>query len=148
MKYIKQIAIILGICLIAEVLEYLIPLPIAASIYGLILMLTALMTKIIPLKEVENVADFLTGNMTILFIPSTVGIMACVDEMKKMLVPLLVISVVTTLIIMAVTGWVSQGIMYRKNSETVSTGNPGEAAKKNEERKNGEEEMKERAEQA
>ena len=111
MKYIKQIFIILAICLIAEMMEYFIPLPIAASIYGMVLMLVALMTKLIPLKEVEDVADFLTENMTIMFIPSTVGIITAVDEMKKMLIPLVVISVVTTLLIMAVTGWVSQGIM-------------------------------------
>ena len=113
-KYIKQICIILTICLIAEVMEYLIPLPIAASIYGLVLMLVALMTKIIPLKEVEGVADFLTENMAIVFIPPTVGIMASVEEMKQMLIPLIVISIVSTLLIMAVTGLVTQAIIRRK----------------------------------
>lgn len=119
-KYIKQICIILAICLIAEVMEMLIPLPIAASMYGLVLMLIALVTKIIPLKEVEGVADFLTENLSIMFIPPTVGIMACVDEMKQMLVPLVVISAVSTLIIMAVTGWVTQAIIRRtkKTQET------------------------------
>ncbi len=113
-KYIKQICIILGICLLAELLEYLIPLPIAASIYGLVLMLIALSTKIIPLKEVEGVSDFLTENMAIMFIPPTVGIMASVEEMKAMFVPLVVISVVSTLLIMTVTGWVTQAIIRRK----------------------------------
>lgn len=117
MKYIKQISIILGICLIAELLEYLIPLPIAASIYGLVLMLAALITKIIPLKEVEGVADFLTENMTIMFIPPTVGIMTSVDAIREMLVPLVVISVVSTLLIMSVTGWVAQGIMGRQKKK-------------------------------
>lgn len=113
-KYIKQICIILTICLIAELMEYLIPLPIAASIYGLVLMLLALITKIIPLKEVEGVADFLTENMAIMFIPPTVGIMASVEEVKKMLIPLFVISIVSTLLIMAVTGLVTQAIIRRK----------------------------------
>ena len=113
-KYIKQICIILGICLLAELLEYLIPLPIAASIYGLVLMLIALSTKIIPLKEVEGVSDFLTENMAIMFIPPTVGIMASVEEMKAMFVPLVVISVVSTLLIMTVTGWVTQAIIRKK----------------------------------
>ncbi|MBQ7776128.1 MAG: CidA/LrgA family protein [Lachnospiraceae bacterium] len=117
-KYIKQICIILSICLIAELMEYLIPLPIAASIYGLVLMLIALVTKIIPLKEVENVSDFLTENMAIMFIPPTVGIMASVEEMRKMLLPLIVISVVSTLLIMAVTGLVTQAIIRKKQPET------------------------------
>lgn len=122
-KYIKQICIILSICLIAELMEYLIPLPIAASIYGLVLMLIALMTKIVPLKEVEGVADFLTENMAIMFIPPTVGIMASVDEMKKMLLPLVVISVVSTLLIMTVTGLVTQAIIRRKKPEKEETRN-------------------------
>ena len=117
MKYIKQICIILGIYLIAELLEYLSPLPVAASIYGLLLMLLALMTKVIKLKDVENVSDFLTGNMAILFIPATVGIMASVEEMKKMLLPLIIISVVSTLLVMSVTGWVTQWIIRRGKGE-------------------------------
>ncbi len=113
MKYIKQICIIFGICFLAELMEHLIPLPIAASIYGLLLMLLALTTGIVKLGDVENVADFLTENMAIMFVPPVVGIIACVDEMKKMLIPLFVISIVSTLLIMSVTGWVSQGIMHK-----------------------------------
>ena len=125
MKYIKQICIILGVCLIAEVMEYLIPLPIAASIYGLLLMLLALMTKVIKLKDVENVSDFLTGNMAILFIPATVGIMASVEEIKKMLIPLCVISVVSTLLVMSVTGWVTQWIIRKRKGEKKAEGGEG-----------------------
>jgi len=133
MKYIKQISTILGICFLSEVLEYLIPLPIAASIYGLVLMLAALVTKIIPLKEVEGVADFLTENMTIMFIPATVGIMASVDAIREMLLPLVVISVATTLLIMSVTGWVAQGIMSRKKDgqETMQGGSEEKSSVQN-----------------
>ena len=122
MKYIKQTSIILGICFVAELLEHLIPLPVAASIYGLIIMLAALMTKVIKLEDVEDVADFLTGNLAIMFIPATVGIMDSVDEMKKMFIPLVVISVVTTLLIMSVTGWVAQAIMRRKGNKNKEGG--------------------------
>lgn len=118
-KYIKQICIILVICLIAEAMEYFIPLPIAASMYGLVLMLIALTTKIIPLKEVENVSDFLTENLSIMFIPPTVGIMASVEEIKQMFVPLVVISVASTLLIMTVTGRVAQAIIRRKGKQSV-----------------------------
>lgn len=125
MKYIKEICIILGVCLIAEVMEYLIPLPVAASIYGLLLMLLALITKVIKLKDVENVSDFLTGNMAILFIPATVGIMASVEEIKKMLIPLCVISVVSTLLVMSVTGWVTQWIIRKQKDEKKAKGGAG-----------------------
>ncbi|MBR4084979.1 MAG: CidA/LrgA family protein [Lachnospiraceae bacterium] len=116
-KYIKQISIILGICLMAELLEYYISLPIAASIYGLILMLLALTTKLLPLEEVQDTADFLLSNIALLFIPPTVGMMNGVEIMKQMALPLLVICIVTTLLIMGVTGLVSQMILRKGKKE-------------------------------
>ena len=117
MKYLKQLAIILLVSLIAEILEFVIPLPVAASVYGLVLMLLGLVTHIIPLEKVEDTADFFVKNISILFIPSTVGIMACIDELKQMLVPLLFISFVTTILIMGVNGKVSQFIIRRKKAK-------------------------------
>lgn len=114
MKYIKQLLIILLVSFIAEAMEYFIPLPVAASVYGLILMLIGLMTGIIPLEKVEGVADYLVGIMALMFVPPTVGIMATVDELKEMGVALVVISAVTTLIIMVVTGKIAQFILNRK----------------------------------
>lgn len=111
MRYIKQLAVILMISFIAELMEQLIPIPVAASIYGLVLMLIGLITKIIPLEKVEGAADFLVEAMPILFIPPTVSIMASVDAIKAMLVPLVVISIVSTILIMTVTGRVSQRII-------------------------------------
>lgn len=115
MKFIKQLSIILSISFIAELMEYLIPIPVAASIYGLVLMLIGLVTRIIPLEKVEGAADFLVEIMPILFIPPTVGIMTSMETLKQMLVPLTVISVVSTLLVMAVTGRVSQAIIRRED---------------------------------
>lgn len=114
MKYIKQLLIILLVSFIAEAMEYFIPLPVAASVYGLILMLVGLMTGIIPLEKVEGAADYLVEIMALMFVPPTVGIMATVDELKEMGVALVVISAVTTLIIMVVTGKVAQFILNRR----------------------------------
>lgn len=122
MKFIKQLAIILCISFIAELMEYLIPIPVAASIYGLILMLLGLVTKVIPLEKVEGAADFLVGVMPIMFIPPTVGIMTSVDALQEMLVPLCVISVVSTILIMTVTGRVSQSILRRSKAKQKAEG--------------------------
>lgn len=120
MKFIKQLAIILSISFIAELMEYLIPIPVAASIYGLVLMLIGLITKIIPLEKVEGAADFLVEIMPIMFIPPTVGIMTSVEALQQMLVPLCVISVVSTILIMVVTGRVSQNVIRRSNAKKAA----------------------------
>lgn len=117
MKFIKQLAIILSVSLIAELMEKLIPLPVAASIYGLVLMLAGLITKIIPLEKVEGAADFLVEIMPIMFVPPTVGIMTSAEALQQMLVPLCVISVASTILIMAVTGRVSQEIIRRSDKK-------------------------------
>lgn len=117
MKFVKQLAIILAVSLIAEVLEYLIPLPVAASMYGLVLMLLGLVTKVIPLEKVEGAADFLVDILPILFVPPTVGIMANIEALKEMLLPLCVISILTTVLIMAVTGRTAQGIMRKSKNK-------------------------------
>lgn len=123
MKFVKQLSIILSISFVAELMEYLIPIPVAASIYGLVLMLAGLVTKVIPLDKVEGAADFLVEAMPVMFIPPTVGIMTSVEALKQMLVPLTVISVVSTLLIMAVTGCVAQSIIRRDDSRAQRGGN-------------------------
>lgn len=128
MKYVRQLAIILSISFAAELMEALIPIPVAASIYGLVLMLAGLMTKVIPLKAVEGAADFLVEVMPVLFIPPTVGIMTSVEALKEMLIPLTVISVVSTVLIMVVTGRVSQDIIRKSSQKEPEPGAVKEAA--------------------
>jgi holin-like protein len=70
-------------------------------------------TGLIPLKEVEDAADFLVEIMPIMFIPATVGIMTSIEALKQMLVPLCVISIVSTVLVFGVTGRVTQGIIRR-----------------------------------
>ena len=118
MKYLKQLAIILTVSLLAEVLAYVIPLPVASSVYGLILMLVGLLTHIIPLKMVEDVGDFLVENMGIMFVPPTVGIIACVEELKQMWIPLLITGIVTTFLIMIITGLVTQFLVKKTGGKS------------------------------
>lgn len=117
MRFIKQITVIMGVSFLAELMEILIPLPIAASMYGLVLMLLGLATKVIPLEKVEGAADFLIEIMPLLFVPPTVSVIANVDALKSILIPLLVICITTTILIMAVTGRVAQGIMRSGKKE-------------------------------
>lgn len=130
MKFMKQLSVIFSISLIAELMENLIPLPVAASVYGLVLMLAGLMTKIIPLEKVEGAADFLVEIMPVLFIPPTVSIMTSFDVLKQLFIPITVISVVSTILVMSVTGRTAQGIMRKKSAKRGGAlGEPDEKAK-------------------
>ena len=111
MKYMKQFCIIMGISFLGELLKHFLPFPIPASIYGLVLMLAALMSGIVKLKEVEAAGDFLIETMPMMFIPAGVGLMNEWDALSDIWLPFLVIIAATTVVVMGVTGRVTQGII-------------------------------------
>ena len=108
MKFLKQFSIIVLISFLGELLHYFIPLPIPASIYGLILMLLGLQTKIIPLDAVFDASIFLIDIMPIMFIPAAAGLLDSWGLLKPILIPFAVITVASTVIVMALTGKVTQ----------------------------------------
>ena len=116
MKYVKQCLIILVISLIGELLKFMIPLPIPASIYGMVLLFTGLMTGLIKLEAVKETGIFFIEIMPVMFIPAGVGLMTSWGTLQAILVPVSIITVLTTITVMIATGWVSQTII-RKSKE-------------------------------
>ena len=113
MKYVKQFAVIGLVTLIGEILNYLLPLPVPASIYGMVLLFLCLKFRVIVLSQVEETADWFLSVMPIFFIVPTVGIMDSYLLIKNELLQIVTLSVVSTVVVMVVTGWVSQLIMRR-----------------------------------
>ena len=116
MKYLKQIAIILAVSFAGEFLNWLLPLPIPGSIYGMVILFVALMTGLIKLSSVKNVGDFLIDILPLLFIPPTVGLLDAWPVMQSFLGAIIVISVVSTIIVAVVSGHVTQSILKHKNN--------------------------------
>ncbi len=111
MKYLKQFVIILLISFLGEILHYLIPLPVPASIYGILLMLLCLHFRIFAADEVRETGIFLIEIMPVMFIPAAVGLMESWTIIKPSLVQYLVVIVISTIIVMAVSGLVTQKII-------------------------------------
>lgn len=121
MKYVRQFWIILLISAVGEALHTLLPLPVPASVYGLVLMLGALMSGVLKLEQVEKTADFLVEIMPLMFIPAGVGLLTSWDVLRPVFVPVTVITVITTVVVMVVTGRVTQFVI-RKNSRRQKNG--------------------------
>lgn len=113
MKYIRQFAVILTVSFLGEVLKSLIPLQIPASIYGLLLMLAALCLHIIPLEAVSDAGKFLIEIMPLMFIPAAVGLTESWGRISPILGKLLVVTAVSTVAVMAVSGRVTQAVLRR-----------------------------------
>ena len=116
MKYLKQIAIILAVSFLGEFLNWLLPFPIPGSIYGMVILFVALMTGVIKLSSVKNVGDFLIDILPLLFIPPTVGLLEAWPIMQGFLGAIIVISIVSTIIVAAVSGRVTQYFLKNKNN--------------------------------
>jgi len=117
MKYIKQLLIILTISLLGEILKIFIPLPIPASIYGMAILFTCLMTGIIKLESIKETGKFLIEVMPIMFIPAGVGLMDSFPIIRPIIGPIAIITVVALITVMFSTGWVSQHIIRKKGEK-------------------------------
>lgn len=111
MKYLKQLLIILAISFVGEALKYFLPLPIPASIYGMVLLFILLLTGVVKLDDVQDVGKFLIEIMPVMFIPAGVGLMASWGVLKPMLVPVVVIIVVSLVLVMGISGWITQRVI-------------------------------------
>ncbi len=104
MKYLSQIAIIMSISFVGELLNSIIPLPVPGSIYGLVIMFVLLVTGILKVDNVKKTGDFLLSMMPIMFVGPVVGLMNSYNSYKSIIIPVIVISMVTTVVTMIVTG--------------------------------------------
>lgn len=119
MKYLKQFLIILVISLIGELLNKLLPLPVPASIYGMVILFIGLLSGVIKLSSVKEAGSFLIEIMLVMFIPAGVGLMSSWLNLKPIIIPVCIITVVTIFTVMIVSGHVTQFIVKRtkKNDE-------------------------------
>ena len=117
MKYLRQFLIIILVSCIGELLNFLIPLPIPASIYGLLIMLFLLTSKTLRLDAVKDAADFLIKIMPVMFIPAAVGLITYWEQLQPMLIPMCIIIVVSTILVILTTGKFTDLILKTKEEK-------------------------------
>lgn len=109
--------IIALISLAGELLNAFLPLPVPASIYGIILLFTLLMTGALKVESIKETAAFLVEIMPVMFIPAAVGLLDSFGLLRPSLLAYIVIILVSTVAVMAVSGRVTQAIIRRKNGK-------------------------------
>ena len=114
MKWLKQTAIILGITFLGEVLHVLLPFPIPAGIYGILIFFIALESKLIPLKAVMETGVLLVEVMPVMFIPAAVGLINSWEILKPTWGSFLLITVLTTVIVMGASGLATQWMLRKE----------------------------------
>lgn len=113
MKYIKQLMLILAFSCIGELLQALIPLPIPAAIYGLVLLLAALCTGLLKAEKIADTARFLIAVMPLLFVAPAVSILAHWELIAPNAVAITVVMTVSTVIVFAFSGLVTKWLQKK-----------------------------------
>ncbi|MDD6508817.1 MAG: CidA/LrgA family protein [Bacteroidales bacterium] len=113
MKFIFQFLIIMVFAFVGELLHHFIPLPIPASIYGILLLFLALEFKILKVKDIKETSSFLIAIMPIMFLPPAVGIVESWGLIKGSWLPYVLVIGVSTVVVMVVSGLVTQMIVRK-----------------------------------
>ena len=113
MKFVFQFARIMAFCLAGELLHAVLPLPIPASIYGLVLLAAALLTGLVKLEQVKQAGDFLISVMPVLFVSPMVGIAERWGLIAPHLVPIVLILLSTTALTFGLAGRITQWLIRR-----------------------------------
>lgn len=111
MKYLLQFTRIMVISFVSEILHGLLPLPIPASIYGIVILFLLLETGILPLEKVKETGKFLIEIMPVMFIPAAAGLLDSWGVIAPSLGAYVCVALVSTVVVMAVSGLVTQAVI-------------------------------------
>lgn len=117
MKYLSQIVVIFSVTLAAELVKYLLPLPIPASIYGLVLLFLLLKTGVVKLRQIEDVGNLLLDLMPLILVPPSVSFITAMGSIQDILLPVLIMGFGGTILVMAVTGKAADWVIHRQGKE-------------------------------
>lgn len=104
MKLLRQLAIILIICVAGECINRFFRLPIPGNVIGMLILLALLCSGTIKTEQIEEVSEFLLSHLAFFFVPAGVGILSSLNVIKGNWISILLIIVISTIIIMAATG--------------------------------------------
>lgn len=122
MKYLTQFLRILAFTLTGELLQRLVPLPIPASVYGLVLLFGALNTGLVKLEQVKDAGGFLISILPILFVSPAVGILDNWEAIRGALIPILALTLLSTVLTFGIAGRATQAMMGKEEKPNDASG--------------------------
>ena len=124
MKYLLQFGIIMAVSFAGELFHDFLPLPVPASIYGILILFSLLRFKILHVAQIKETAMFLISIMAFLFLPAAVGLVVAWPIMKAAILQYIAANVISLIVCMAGTGFAAQFLLSRLQKKE----NPKEAS--------------------
>ena len=113
MKYLLQFGIIMAVSFTGELFHDFLPLPVPASIYGILILFSLLRFKILHVAQIKETAMFLISIMAFLFLPAAVGLVVAWPVMKSAILQYIAANVLSLIACMAGTEFAAQFLLSR-----------------------------------
>lgn len=110
---VRGFAILLLVQFVGEMISRGLKIPVPGNVIGMGLLLLALLAGVIRLEWVEEAADLLLSHLALFFVPAGVGVMVYFELIGREWLPIVVATVVSTFVVMAVTGWTATRLAGR-----------------------------------
>ena len=123
MRYVIQLFIIICFSFAGELLHSVLPFPIPASIYGIILLFLALELKLLKVKQIREVSTTLIISMPVMFVPPAVGLVSSWENIRENWAEYIFITFASTFVVMAAAGWTTQMVIHwrKKANKSANT---------------------------
>lgn len=107
----KQFFVIFGCLALGEIIVWATGIKLPSSIIGMLLLASFLKMKWVKLEWVEKISEFLLANLGFFFVPPGVAIMLYLDVIQKELLPIAMATVISTVLVLVVTGHMHQFVV-------------------------------------
>lgn len=104
----RQCFIIFGCLAVGELIVWLTRFPVPGSIIGMLVLTALLQARAVKAETIRPICRFLVSNMGFFFVPPGVALMLYFDVIRASWLPITVATVVSTALVLLVTGWVHQ----------------------------------------
>ncbi|WP_242221949.1 antiholin-like murein hydrolase modulator LrgA [Bacillus cereus group sp. BfR-BA-01380] len=118
--FLTQAFIFSAIMFVSNIISGHLPIPMPASVVGLVLLFSLLCLKVIKLEQVESLGTALTGIIGFLFVPSSISVVNSLGVMGKYWIQIVVVIVVATIILLGVTGLFAQLVLGKERSKDTT----------------------------
>ena len=118
---IRQFLIIFGCLAVGEIIVWLTDISIPSSIIGMLFLVALLQMKVVKVDWVKEISDFLISNIGFFFVPPGVALMLYFDLVKAEFWPIAIATLISTVLVLVVTGWTHQYMKNRKEGSDDGT---------------------------
>lgn len=118
MKYLKQLAVILIFYFAGEALSLFTGLPVPGNIFGLLLLLGALLTGLIREDQIRETGDFLLAHLVLFLIPPGLNLLRDVSLLSGFVAKTILMNLVTVMLTLSVCALIAKFLIGRQGGKS------------------------------